>query len=182
MVIMYNVGSAGTVDPGDIAKVECIGSIIQLRGAPSGVGLQSPPPAAAEVGIPQPEITATIRYAVSGEFDGWHLGDLMFVVRYRPGNGNVVAVLNEVPLWSFAPPGEDPGTVTETTLLTFDAVETTDKFLTSEEGGPTNTNANHVLNFTENFYYVALTLSAPERVVGTPPAVAAIELVQWVEF
>jgi hypothetical protein len=35
--------------------------------------------------------------------------------------------------------------------------------------------------FSDNFYYVAVTLSAPERVVVTPPAVALVQLVPWEE-
>jgi len=174
---MYNVGSTGTVDPGDIAKVVCTGTIIQLPG-----GLQSAP-SPAEIGIPQPQFTATIRYAVSAEFDGWHLGDLLLLLRYRPGGGNVVAVLNEVPRWFPVAPEVDPGTVTETTVLEYHSGGETapDEFTTNGAGGPELTNAGYVLNFTENFYYVALTLSAPERVVVTQPAVAAVQLVQWVE-
>lgn len=181
VVIMYNVGSSGTVDPGDIAKVVCTGSIIQLGEGPP----QSPPPSpAGEIRIPQRETTATIRYGVDAEFNGKNLGYVMLVLRYRPGAGSVVAMLNEVPLWWGVPPDTDPGTVTETTVLEFHSGGETapQVFTTNGEGGPGLTNASHVLNFTDNYYYVAVTLSASETVVGIPPALASVKFVPWQEW
>jgi hypothetical protein len=169
---MYYVGSAGTVDPGDIAKIVCADGVIQL-----GQGVQGIKPAAEE--IPMPQTTVTIRYAVPPGPDSPQLGDEMLVLRYRPGSGHIVAVLNEVPL--LYADLADPGTVVETTLLEYDSAKfkASNVFLTNSVGGPTYPNPQHVLNFAENAYYISVSLTAPELVVGIPPAVAAVGLVPW---
>ena len=172
---MYYAGSSGTLDPGDTAKPVCAGAVIQL-----GQGVQSSKPAA--VGITPPHITATIRYAVPADLGNPQLGNVMLVLRYRPGTGRITAVLNEVPLL-YADPS-DPGTVTETPLLEFDsaAFAASSVFHTHSVGGPTHANPKHVLNFTENAYYIAVTITALELAIGEPPAIAAIGVVPWEQF
>jgi hypothetical protein len=171
---MFYAGSAGTVNPGGTAGLVCTGGIIQL-----GQGVQGSRPA---IGITLPHITATIRYAVPADFGNPQLGAVMLVLRYRPGSGRIVATLNEVPLL-YADPA-DPGTVTESTLLEFDsaAFDASAVFQTHSVGGPANPNPAHVLNFTENAYYISVSLTAPEIAVGDPPAVAAIGVVPWEQF
>ena len=163
MVNMYSVGSVGTVDPGDASKVVFAGSVVQL-----GLGIGGIEPARANnpEAIVRPSVTATIRYGVTPDSDGAELGSLMLVLRYRPGDGRVFATLIEVPILLFDP--NDPGIVTETALLQFDSAEFAGSagFQTKLVGGPTGPTPNHVLDFRNNVYYIALLLTRPEFVVG----------------
>jgi hypothetical protein len=82
MFLFSSIASAGTVDPGDLSNVACEGSQVQLR--PSDV--------------PSREgVTARIRYAVppSAIPNGQEVGQVMLVIRFRPGGGTVLATLME---------------------------------------------------------------------------------------
>jgi hypothetical protein len=180
---MYNVGSAGIVDPADIAEVVCAGSVIQV--GQSIVGIQSSPAGGVEAAVgSRPPVTATVRYAVTTELAGARVGGLMLVLRYRSGlgGGSVVATLTEVAL--VLDVFNDPGVVTETALMQFDSAQfdASDSFQTKQTGGPTGPNPNHVLDFQNNVYYVTLSLTAAETLFHPPPAVAAIGLVPWQQF
>jgi hypothetical protein len=175
---MYFAGSAGTVDPADVVMVTYNGCIVQLGAGPP----VTKPAAEPATGIPRPQTTATIRYPVTTEVSGAVLGAVMLALRYRPGDGRVLATLNEVPLLIGV--YADPGTVTETTLLEYDSntYKASQDFLTNSSGGPGTANPTHPLDFASNLYYVTLILTAPETTVGTPPAVAAIGVVPWQQF
>lgn len=180
---MYSVGSVGAVDPGDISKVVCGGSVIQLG---RGIGGLEPPaavsgPEAAAPAIGFPRVTATVRYSVPPDVRG-ELGGLMLVLRYRSGDGHVAATLMEVA--TLLEVFDDPGSVTETPLLKFDSAEfdASNRFQTKSVGGPTGPNPSHVIDFSTNVYYVALSLTGPEFITGQPPAVSVIELVPFIQF
>jgi hypothetical protein len=74
--------------------------------------------------------------------------------------------------------------VTETALLQFDSAhfERSAGFQTKLVGGPTGPTPNHVLDFTNNVYYIAVLLTFPEFPSGIPPAVSAIQLAPWQQF
>jgi hypothetical protein len=125
-------------------------------------------------------VTATIRYGVPPDgLGGVGLGALGLQLRYRAGDGQVVATLIEVAV----PPGSpgEPTTVTETPLLEFDSTQfdaAQGGFLTHiATTGVDSPDARHVLEFGPNVYYIALSLTGPEFVLGHPPAVSSIEIV-----
>jgi hypothetical protein len=180
MVTMYAVGSVGTVDPADVGNVVFAGSVAQLK--LGRVGGTEPAQADDPDVILIPDFSATIRYEVTPDSDGAELGALMLVLRFSPGNGRVVATLTEVPILLFDP--HDPGTVTETALLQFDSAEFDGSagFQTKLVGGPAGPTPDHVLDFTNNVYYIAVVLTLPEFPTGQPPAVSAIQLAPWQQF
>jgi hypothetical protein len=180
MANMYSVGSVGTVDPADAGKVVFAGSVAQLSG--NRPGKTEPAQADTPEVILFPTVSATIRYEVTPDSDGAELGSLMLLLRYSPGQGGVLATLTEVPILLFDP--HDPGTVTETALLQFDSAdfERSAGFQTKLVGGPTGPTPNHVLDFTNNVYYIAVLLTLPEFPSGIPPAVSAIQLAPWQQF
>jgi hypothetical protein len=177
---MYSAGSVGTVDPADAGKVVFAGSVAQLHGG--RVGGTEPARANNPEVIGGPEFSAAIRYDVTPEYDGAELGALMLVLRYSPGDGRVVATLTEVPILLFDP--HDPGTVTETALLQFDSAEfdASAGFQTKLVGGPTGPTPDHVLDFRNNVYYIAVLLTLREFPTGVPPSVSAIQLAPWQQF
>ena len=177
---MYAVGSVGTVDPADVGNVVFVGSVAQLK--LGRVGGAEPAQADNPDVILIPDFSATIRYEVTPDSDGAELGALMLVLRFSPGNGRVVATLTEVPILLFDP--HDPGTVTETALLQFDSAEFDGSagFQTKLVGGPAGPTPGHVLDFTNNVYYIAVVLTLPEFPTGQPPAVSAIQLAPWQQF
>jgi hypothetical protein len=170
--IWTTVGSAGTLNQADLAKVTLHNSIIQV-----GIDLSPPPPAAAAgaarplnvVGLPT--IQAVARYnitPVDGLFfdqppsNKFHYG---LELRYL---GHVTAKLREVDLRTGNDP--DPGLVLfDSTKFAASAsfkVETA--FATQFEG---------VLDFVNKAYYVEATLVAPALVVGHPAAISIIKVV-----
>jgi hypothetical protein len=178
---MFSVGSVGAVDPRDVGKVVFAGSIAQLGFGIGGLEPLVAASAAARV-IALPEVTATIRYGVPPEgVIGKELRDVALQLRYRDGNGRVVATLIEVAVPAAAP-GE-PGNVAERALLQFDSADpsyggSSGSFRTHAAQVPLSSGlASHVLDFDQNVYYISLTLTGPEVVIGHPPAVAAIEIV-----
>jgi hypothetical protein len=167
--IWTTVGSAGTLNQADLAKVTLHGAIIQL-----GVDISPPPPveSARQVGrVGLPTLQAVVRYNVT-PVDGlfftqtasnkFHYG---LELRYF---GHVTATLREVDLNT----GNDP----DQGLVLFDStkfapassfkVETA--FATQFEG---------VLDFVNKAYYVEATLVAPALVVGHPAAISIIKIV-----
>jgi hypothetical protein len=177
---LFRAGSTGIVDPRDAAKVVFAGSIVQL-----GVGVSGLEEVAKEAFAAHapafPQTSATIRYDVPPEgVDGRTVGDLALQLRYRDGDGRVVATLTEVAV------GEgsgQPGTVSERSLLTFDSASgnygsASNNFRTHRsELGPGDPEAGHQIDFGSNVYYVVLVLSGPEGLVGQPPAMSSIAIV-----
>jgi hypothetical protein len=180
MITMYSVGSTGTVDPADAGKVTFAGSVAQL--VLGRVGGSDPAQADNPDVIFVPDFSATIRYDVTAESDGAELGALMLVMRFSTGNGRIVATLTEVPTLLFV--FDDPGTVTETALLRFDTNEFDQSydFQTKLVGGPDGPTPDHVLDFTNNAYYISVVLTLPEFPTGEPPAFSAIQLAPWRQF
>jgi hypothetical protein len=178
---MFSVGSVGIVDPGDTGKVVCAGPVVQLG---VGIGGLEPPVAgagdavAARVSVLQ--TAATIRYPVPAEEPALSsvLGLIALQLRYRSGDGRVIATLMEVAV----PPGGtgDPGTVSERTLLQIDSASLAASafFLTANAHLPRDSALyDYQLAFGPNVYYVTVTLTKPAIVIGQPPAVAALELI-----
>ena len=163
--IWTTVGSAGILNPADLAKVTLHGPIIQL-----GVDISPPPLAAAArplspIGFPT--IQAVARYNVTpvdGVFfnqvasNKFHYG---LELRYL---GHVTAKLREVDLHT----GNDP----DEGLILFDKTSPSFKvetaFASQFEG---------VLDFVNKAYYVEATLAAPALVVGHPAAISIIKVV-----
>ena len=173
-----SVGSVGTVDLADTSKINFSGSVAQLG---RSIGVVEPAPVATAAlagGVTRPKITATIRYGVTAfGLDGFALGDFNLRLRYRDGDGQVVATFIEEPI----PVGPtDPGTVVENSLIRFDSTS-------ASFGGPSNVfrthdakaatgQFKHLISFTGNVYYVDLVMTAPAIQLGQAPAVSAIEI------
>jgi hypothetical protein len=176
------VGSVGTVDPRDISKVVFAGSIVQLGFGIGGLETAATSGAVAARVTLFPEVTATIRYAVPPEgVTGVALGELALLLRYRDGDGRVVATLTEVAVPP-ARPGE-PTTVAETPLLQFDSADpsfggSSQSFRTHVAQLPVPSDlSGHILDFGQNDYYIALSLTGPEVPFRQPPAVSEIGIV-----
>jgi hypothetical protein len=178
-VIMYWVGSAGTVDPADAGKVVCIGSVLQLGQGlsalpPEASGGQPPPVAEEAADIAIPSLTATVRYAVVPDVGGTALNELWLGLRYRAGDGSIAANLFEVPLFLLdVALGDDPGTVPQTQLLHFDSAAST-TFRTDKASGLSASDPTHVLDFANYAYYVEVSITSPAIETPWPPAVAAV--------
>jgi hypothetical protein len=167
-----SVGSAGTVDVKDLSKVIFAKSIVQL-----GPGIAPPvvtrkAASAKAVKVTGTKVTATIRYGVTQEGLGGLLqaGLVELNLRYRDGDGQVVASLIEVAI----------ATGVETTLIKWDStsfgVSPSPNF---QVRFVTNTGAlaRRLLNFRDNAYYVSLSLSAVQGpiILRNPPAVSVIQ-------
>jgi hypothetical protein len=173
-----SVGSAGTVDTADIAKIVFSHSVAQLGpGVPTVVVHSAQPAAASAVLV---TTRAVIRYGVTA-VDGVANTDkqtYLLKLCYRDGPGQVLARLI----------GVDIQTGTESSpLVSFDsevdpdvnnrhnnAFQLQQNFGTSTE-----------LDFVQNAYYIELTLTAshnPNRPVPNPPAVSVIQLALGIIF
>jgi hypothetical protein len=176
MFLFSSVASAGTVDPGDLDNIVYEGSTAQLR--PDGVPTRLGP-------------SATIRYSVPPSTipDGQEVGQVMLVIRLRPGGGHVVATLVESridPAQQGDVPIADPGIVSEAPLIQFDSAApktafpiATDTFQTLV-ALPVSPASSHRFNTELNAYYIALTLSTQEGPHLTSsfllPAVSAVAI------
>jgi hypothetical protein len=181
---MLTVASIGAINPQDISKVLIAGSVVQLGSDIVGVE-SAEADAAFAVHLPVlPPISATVRYDVAPEGVTGQLGGLVLQVRYRDGNGRVVATLIEVDRSNPGPEHPDSGTVREQALLQFDSAN-------PDVGGPFTSFrtgvvshavfgdplSSHEMDFGRNAYYIALTLSGPGLVVAAhPPAVSTLGL------
>jgi len=184
--IVLTVASIGVINPQDITKVVVAGSVVQL-----GAGIVGVESAAADVALAVHlpaalPISATIRYDVPSEDVAGHkLGDLTLQIRYRDGDGRVVATLIEVDRANPVTEPPDPGTVREQALLQFDSANVSappgpfTSFRTRMVGLPVGDPLfDHVLDIDSNAYYIALTLSGPGVVVAVhPPAVSTLGLI-----
>lgn len=170
-----SVGSVGMVDVGDISKVVFGGSVAQLGHGVGGIVVNHG--VVARV-ISLPQTTATIRYAVTAEgFQGTELGLWRLQMRYRTGIGRVSATLIEVDLGAaVVPPVTGP--VVETSLLTVESsISSGDQFVTYYvTATPGSDQSRHILDFNRHAYYVVVTLSGEEILVGSPPAISSVGL------
>jgi hypothetical protein len=167
--VWTTVGSAGTLNQADLAKVRLRGSIIQL-----GVDIAPPPPAAAARALSQiglPIIQAVIRYNVT-PVDGlffdqvasnkFHYG---LELRYL---GHVTARLREVDLHTGNDPDDGIVFFDSTKFAASPSFQVERAFAAQFEG---------VLDFVNKAYYVEATLVAPSPVVGHPAAISIIKVV-----
>jgi hypothetical protein len=165
--IWTTVGSAGILNPADLAKVTLHGSIIQL-----GIDISPPPPvAAARRLIGLPTVQAVARYNVT-PVDGlffnqvasnkFHYG---LELRYL---GHVMATLREVDLHTGNDPDQGLVLFDSTRFDTSPSFKVETAFATQFEG---------VLDFVNKAYYVEATLVAPALVVGHPAAISMIKVV-----
>lgn len=163
------VGSAGTVNPPDLAKVVCLGSIAQLGLGTGRVTAKSPQVAGGGAG---PQMQAVIRYGITTVADTWPnpIPRAGLEILCRPGGGQIAARLVQVSM------GQGPApSVAETTLLDFH-VQPADRnpnvFYAPGDSAPSV-----FFDFSNNVYYVEVVLTAPaDVVIDYPPAVAAIQL------
>src|SRR5262249_41922389 len=167
--IWTTVGSAGTLNLTDLAKVTLHGSIIQV-----GIDLLPPPPATAArafnpVGLPT--IQAVVRYHVTpadGLFfvqpasNKFHYG---LELRYL---GHVTAVLREVDLHTGNDPVQGLVLFDSTKFAASPSFKVETAFATQFEG---------VLDFVNKAYYVEATLVAPALAAGHPAAISIIKIV-----
>jgi hypothetical protein len=155
------VGSAGTLNAADLAKVSLDNAVITL-----GRGITPPPASAAEdPSIVMPEVSAVVRYnitAVDGLFPTTELFIYVLELTYR---GRVRARLTQF----------DRSSGTETDLMHFDSAnfQPVDGFATnaSAEGPPAA-----VMDFVNCAYYVEATLTASAIAVGNPAEIAVVRV------
>jgi hypothetical protein len=167
-----SVGSAGTVDTADLAKVVFHNSVAQLGpGVPAVVAHSAQPAAASAVLV---TTRAVIRYGITPVDGLANPGQSNYTLklRYRDGPGQVVARLI----------GVDIQTGTESSpLVSFDSEVDAgvnrrhdNAFQTQQHSG-----SFQELDFLNNAYYVELTLTAshnPNRPIPNPPALSVIQL------
>ena len=161
------VGSAGTLNAADLAKVSLDNAVITL-----GRGITPPPASVAEdPSVVQPEVSAVVRYnitAVDGLFPTTELFAYLMELTYR---GKVRARLVQF----------DRSSGTETDLLHFDSADfpPADGFATNGSlAGPPVA----VMDFVNCAYYVEATLTASAIVVGHPAEVAVVRVSASSEF
>jgi len=177
MFLFSSIASAGTVDPGDLSNVACEGSTVQLHPGDEVVSRFGP--------------TARIRYAVppSAIPNGQEVGQVMLVIRLRPGGGRVLATFMEARI-DPAQQGDvtipDPGIVSEATLIQFDSAVPNTAFPIDNDtfqtliALPVSPASSHPFNTELNAYYIALTLNTPAGTHLTNslllPAVSAVAI------
>jgi hypothetical protein len=155
------VGSAGTLNAADLAKVSLNNAVISL-----GHGIAPPHAAAAEdPSIVTPQVSAVVRYNIT-PVDGLFVDGQLFVyvlqLTYR---GNVHARLVQF----------DHSTGTETDLVHFDGTSPP----ASGSGFTTRgmeTGLAKLMNFLTCAYYVEATLTTSAIVAGNPAEIAAIKV------
>ncbi len=171
--IWTTVGSAGTLNQADLAKVSLHQSIIQLGvdfGPVQAVAAQDAATAVHVAPIFSPTIQAVVRYNVTPVAGLFFADKLIYglQIRYR---GRITATLTEVDLVSG----------TEKALIAFDSthlpappgfhVELVQEKCASAD-----------LDFLNKAYYVEATLIAPELAIGNPAAISIIKLVAALVF
>jgi hypothetical protein len=160
------VGSAGTLNQADLAKVTLHQSIVQL-----GTELASPPAAATVTGAPHadlvtlPTTQAVVRYNVSSADGLFNTGSFAYKLRLRC-RGRISAKLIEVDLASGI----------ENTRIQFNsnnhnAFENQQAF--ESAGDPPHSVP---FDFGNKAYYVEATLTASAVVIGHPAAISTIQI------
>ncbi len=194
---MFCPGSLGIVDVGDISKVVFEGAVARLAGgivAPTVGGSLGGVEAHAVAGIPGGQhVSATIRYPVPDRFAEATVGIWAIIIRWRGGDGRVVAKLMETPVPQYP---NDNGDESTRPLLTFDSDELgsdgfgpifgppTPHFRTGIRGldatDPPSPLSGYTPDLAANTYHLEVTLTglAAIEVGPTPPAVAAIGITQ----
>jgi hypothetical protein len=179
---MFWVASTGVVNPADAHKIVCMGSIVQLGASIGGLESEAAvaPPAGGQAAAPFPQTSATLRYNVPpeglqlSEVGAWEL-----MLRYRNGNGRVLATLMEVDVPEGGP--GQPDTVVERPLIGFNSSDPgfggASPFFRTHRSGVPESPSTHTIDFGQHVYYISVTLSGPEVVVGVPPAVSSIQIV-----
>jgi hypothetical protein len=164
--VWTTVGSAGTLDQADLAKVHLFQSIVQL-----GVDFGSTQGAAAAARVIAPTTQAVVRYNVT-PVDGLFFPMTAFTyqlqVRYR---GHVSAKLMQVSV----------NTGEETQLVLFDSTHfpSTSGFQLQRAAAPMDS---AFLDFVNNGYYVEATLITSAIVIGHPSAISVIQLFATLDF
>jgi hypothetical protein len=166
--IWTTVGSAGTLNQADLAKVSMHQAIVQLgtgigpaataeAAAPAGSGAAATTPA-----LHLPTIQAIARYNVT-PVDGlfFTASDTHYFLKLRC-RGHVSARLVEVDLQTGA----------ETQRIRLNSNTTSFQVVQQPEGPPST-----VMDFVKKAYYVEATLTASALVVGHPAAIQIIKIV-----
>ncbi|MFZ1007060.1 MAG: hypothetical protein WAN65_09495 [Candidatus Sulfotelmatobacter sp.] len=179
MAVWSTVGSVGVASAADQTKLVLYGSVVQLGFGTGVVNINTntleakrradPGTSPAVPALMGTQQTAVMRYGVDVPENSLALGTNGMRIRYRDGDGFVLAKLIAV----------DIDTGVESVLLGFDSAgsSNSNSFQTGGgltfEGGPLPPLSTHTA------FYIELTLSVFQRValpVGFPPAVSAIEL------
>jgi hypothetical protein len=113
-------GSLGIVDPADVSKVVFEGAVARLAGVEVVGPIAEVETHAAAGGPAREQVSADIRYPVPDRFAQAAVGVWAIIIRWRGGDGRVVARLMETPVPEFP---SDPGTEATRSLLAFDSDE-----------------------------------------------------------
>jgi hypothetical protein len=164
--VWTTVGSAGTLDQADLAKVHLFLSIVQL-----GVDFGSTEGATAAARAIFPTTQAVVRYNVTpveGLFFLANRFKYLLQIRFR---GHITAKLMQVNIETGA----------ETQLILFDSNSFPPKsgFQLQQVAAPHDS---PLLDFVNNGYYVEATLITSAIVIGDPSAISVIKLVASPDF
>ncbi len=160
--VWTTVGSAGTLDQTDLAKVHLFQSIVQL-----GADLGSAQGGTAAARAIFPTTQAVVRYNVT-PVAGLFFVDKNFKYQLRLRfRGHVTAKLMQVPIEG----GE------ETALIQFD--QTSNGFTVAAVSPHADSSP---LDFVNNGYYVEVTLFTPAIMIGHPAAISVIQLIASPDF
>src|SRR5271154_6555260 len=174
MFLFSSIASAGTVDPGYLSNIAYDGSMVLLRRG--GV-------------VSRDGVSARIRYAVPPNAipNGQQVGQVMLVIRLRPGDGRILATFMEARI-DPAQQGDieipDPGIVSEAKLIEFDSAAPGTAFPIATAtfqtliALPVSPASSHPFNTELNAYYIALSLITPTGPgVASSPALPAVSAV-----
>jgi len=159
-----SVGSAGMVNTADISKVTFLGSVAQL-GVIGNIGTEPIETAHKLERRPiRPTQTATIRYPVQEpDLGDQRPGVWDMTVRYRDGDGQITISLMQVNL----------ATGTESLLVT---LESGDGYNRSNNFHDEISQGTFGLTFSENVYYVVVTMTGPAEFISVPPAIQLMQI------
>jgi len=165
--VWTTVGSAGTFNQADLAKVQLFNSIVQL-----GVDFGSTQ-GAAEVarGVIFPTTQVIVRYNVTpveGLFYPTQNFKYLLQIRYR---GHVTAKLMQVSI--------ETGVETQLILFDSNAFPSKPGFQVQQAAAPHDS---VFLDFVNNGYYVEATLITSAIVLGNPSAISVIQVVASPDF
>lgn len=152
------------VNTADISKVTFLGSVAQL-GVIGNIGTEPIETAHKLERRPiRPTQTATIRYPVQEpDLGDQRPGVWDMTVRYRDGDGQITISLMQVNL----------ATGTESLLVT---LESGDGYNRSNNFHDEISQGTFGLTFSENVYYVVVTMTGPAEFISVPPAIQLMQI------
>jgi hypothetical protein len=155
--VWTSVGSAGTLNQADLAKVTLHQSIIQLGTELSTQPTAAPAAGTADAGVSLPTMQAVVRYNVTPVDGLFNPAHFRYSLQFRC-RGQITAKLMEVDLTSG----------TETARILFNS-DKSSNFTVQFALENTGDRDSIPLDFNNKAYYVEATLTAPALAIGIRP-------------